>query len=81
MTLTELANLGEAFGGLAVLVSLVYLAMEVRRNTKTARSTASWNATVTLGELCEGISNNADLSALVVRASDADARPENPTEE
>lgn len=81
MSLSELANVGEALGGLAVLISIVYLALEVRRNTRTARSTASWNATVTLGELCEGISHNADLSALVVRASDAAARPEDLSED
>jgi hypothetical protein len=74
--LAELANVGEALSGLAVLVSLVYLTVEVRKNTKTARSTASWNATVALGELCEGISHNAQLSALVVHGAGAESRPE-----
>jgi hypothetical protein len=81
LTLSELANVGETLGGLAVLVSLIYLILEVRRNTRTAESTAAWNATVTLGELCEGISHNPSLSALVVRASDESFSPDDLTEE
>jgi hypothetical protein len=37
MTLEQLANIGEALGGMAVLVSLIYLIIELRRGTKTAR--------------------------------------------
>ncbi len=76
MTLSELANLGETLGGLAVLVSIVYLILEVRRNTKTARSTSAWNSAVALGELCEGASHNPQLSELIVWAVDEGARPE-----
>jgi len=73
LTLSDLANIGEIFGGLAVLVSLIYLIMEVRRNTKTARSTSAWDSAVALGELCEGLSHSPQLSDLVVRAVDEDA--------
>ena len=52
MTLSDLADVGEALGGPAVLVSLIYLVFELRRNTKTARSGAAWDATVGLAELC-----------------------------
>ena len=81
MTLSEFANIGETLGGLAVLVSVVYLIVEVRRNTKTARSTSAWNSAVALGELCEGISHNPQLSELVVRAIDEGVRPEDLTAE
>lgn len=81
MTLSELANVGEILGGLAVLVSIIYLILEVRRNTRTARSAAAWNATVTLAELCEGLSHNRELSALIIRSLDEDARPEDLTPE
>ena len=37
MTFEELGGVGEFVGALAVLASLVYLATEVRRNTKTTR--------------------------------------------
>ncbi len=34
MDLTQLANLGEFIGGVAVLVTLVYLAAQVRQGTR-----------------------------------------------
>ena len=38
MTLSQLANVGELVGGIAVVASLVYLALQIRQNTKTVRS-------------------------------------------
>ena len=38
MTLEQLANLGELIGGLAVVASLIYLAIQVRQNTANVRS-------------------------------------------
>jgi len=38
MDLTQLANLGEFIGGLAVLVTLVYLALEVRQTNLLAKA-------------------------------------------
>ncbi len=37
MDLTQLANLGEFIGGVAVLVTLVYLVIQVRQNTSQVR--------------------------------------------
>lgn len=37
MTLSELANLGEILGAIAVVASLVYLAVQVRQNTRAVR--------------------------------------------
>ncbi|MDD9888828.1 MAG: hypothetical protein OXU66_01075 [Gammaproteobacteria bacterium] len=34
MTLEQLANIGELIGGLAVVASLIYLAIQIRQNTK-----------------------------------------------
>ena len=46
MTLTELGALGEFVGGIAVLVTLIYLVVQLRQNTTTTRSSAyqSWIA-------------------------------------
>jgi hypothetical protein len=38
MDLTQLANLGEFIGGVAVLVTLIYLAVQVRQGTQLART-------------------------------------------
>ncbi len=40
MTLQELGNLGELVGGIAVIVSLVYLAVQIRQNTQTVRASS-----------------------------------------
>ena len=40
MNLTQLANLGEFIGGVAVLVTLIYLVIQVRQGNATARAAA-----------------------------------------
>ncbi len=41
MDLTQLANLGEFIGGVAVLVTLIYLALQVRQGTQAAEATVT----------------------------------------
>ena len=38
MTLQQLAQVGEFLGGLSILITLIYLAMQIRGNTKAVRS-------------------------------------------
>lgn len=38
MTLEDLANVGELIGGIAVVASLIYLAIQIRQNTASVRS-------------------------------------------
>jgi hypothetical protein len=40
MTFENLGNIGELIGGIAVVVSLFYLAIQIRRNTRSTRSAA-----------------------------------------
>jgi hypothetical protein len=40
MTLEDWANIGEIVGGVAVIISLLYLAWQIRQNTKAVRATA-----------------------------------------
>ena len=40
MTLESLGNVGEFVGGLAVIISLLYLALQIRQNSKTVRVAA-----------------------------------------
>ncbi len=46
MTLTELGDLGDFLGGIGVIVTLAYLAVQIRRNTQAVRS-ASLDAVFT----------------------------------
>ncbi len=43
MTLQDLGGIGEFIGGIAVVISLVYLAVQIRQNTKSVR-TATYQA-------------------------------------
>jgi hypothetical protein len=58
MDITTLAARGEFLGGIAVVVSLVYLASQIRMNTKTVRASshgdqlagaADWNRMIVGG--------------------------------
>ena len=43
MTLTDLASLGSFISGVAVLISLIYLSLQIRQNTLAHRATAHQN--------------------------------------
>ena len=79
MTLEQLANIGEALGGIAVLISLIYVIIELRRNTRSVQTAAAWNADISLAELNEGLSHNPQLSELSMRALDPETQPEDLT--
>ena len=40
MTLEDLGNLGDFLGGIAVIVTLIYLVVQIRQNTKLLRKSA-----------------------------------------
>lgn len=48
MTLSDLGNVGEFVGAIAVILSLLYLAIQIRQNTRTVRA-ASHHAAVSTG--------------------------------
>ncbi|MEH6639794.1 MAG: hypothetical protein V7717_11000 [Porticoccaceae bacterium] len=79
MTLEDFARIGEALGGLAVLISLIYVIVELRRNTRSIQTAAAWNADISLAELNEGLSHSPQLSELTMRALDPETKPEDLT--
>ena len=75
MTLSELADLGEIFGGLAVVVSIGYLIFEVRKNTQAARNESAWRATTSMADITQEIANSPELAQLCMRGLDPDLDP------
>ena len=69
MDLTQLANLGEFIGGIAVLATLMYLALEVRRGRANAEAASvdalasGWNSINSV------VINNRELMELFMRGS------------
>ena len=60
MDITTLAAWGEFLGGIAVVVSLVYLASQIRQNSKLLRASTASATSAT----------NADFSSLIVQDSE-----------
>lgn len=66
MDLSTLAQLGEFFGGIFVVVSLVYLAHQVRQNTRSLRAENYARVLDRLSTLQSNLSSDAELNRIVV---------------
>jgi hypothetical protein len=66
MDLATLAQLGEFVGGLFVVVSLVYLAYQVRQNTTSLRAENYARVLVRLSTLQSNLSSDGELNRIVV---------------
>jgi len=66
MDLATLAQLGEFVGGLFVVVSLVYLAYQVRQNTTSLRAENYARVLERLSTLQSNLSSDAELNRIVV---------------
>ena len=64
MTLEDLGNLGDLLGGIGVIVTLVYLALQIRSNTQTVRA-ASLEAVVNShSQFLDRIAADPDVSRI-----------------
>ena len=64
MTLQDLGNIGELVGAIGVVVSLVYLATQIRQNTKAVRSNTSQAITDSRVEFLSSISDNPEVARM-----------------
>lgn len=78
MDLDTLAKLGEFVGGFFVVVSLVYLAHQVRQNTKSLRAENYARVLDKMSALQSRLSTDKDLNRIVVLGSQAPERLEPP---
>jgi hypothetical protein len=68
MTLDQFGSIAEIIGGLGVIVSLVYLAIQIRKNTEAER-TSTYQAVVSdFGALNNTMASSPELSHLFVQA-------------
>lgn len=65
MTLDDLASLSEVIGALAVVVTLVYLSLQIRQNTRAVRTDSYTKATQQLWETANAIAQDRELSHVV----------------
>ena len=68
MSLEELGNIGEFVSSIAVLVSLVYLSLQIKKSTETDRA-STYSAIVSdFGAMNRMLASTPDLSYLYVQA-------------
>jgi len=70
VTLEQLGNLGEFVSGIAVVVTLVYLAIQIRHNTRAVRSSMHQDWIESTLRIAESLSDNADVSRIVLKADE-----------
>ena len=76
-----LGSYGEFFGAIAVVVTLGYLAFQVRQNTRSSYVTRASAVTSRLEEIQKAIICDSDLSALLARCRDPELNGLTPTDE
>ena len=70
MEIQELGSLGELIAAIATVGTLVYLAAQVRQNTRALRSSTFQAISNDMSVSSEAISTNADLASLINRATE-----------
>ncbi|MEM9623733.1 MAG: hypothetical protein AAF993_18960 [Pseudomonadota bacterium] len=74
MNLEDLARMGEFLGGLAILISLIYLIIELRRQDDTAKANASSEWTTMFHRINFEMARDPILAPLMTRAFDPASR-------
>jgi hypothetical protein len=65
VSLEDLGNIGEFVGAVAVVVSLLYLAIQIRQNTRSLRAQAHQSITSHIAELNRTIVESAEVAAIM----------------
>ena len=66
MSLGDLANLGQIIGAIAVVVSLVYVALQIRQNTNAVRAATSQSVHEHFANWYNSLACDASLSKIVI---------------
>ncbi len=70
MTLEQFALIAEIVGGVAVLITLVYFLVEIRRNTEAVRSSTHQQQVDTTVTIHSNVSNDPALAKLIAKANE-----------
>jgi ketosteroid isomerase-like protein len=73
VTLEHLGSIGDLVGGLAVVATLVYLAIQTRQNTIALRAATVNRTTHSIADALEHLSGETDLAGIVTRGHAAPA--------
>jgi len=73
MTILEWGAVGELIGGIAVLITLVYLALQIRQHTRAIRLSTGYDVTEEFRSMFELIAGHDELAEIVTKAVSDDA--------
>ena len=76
MNWEAIGSAGEIISAVAVVASLIYLAVQLRTNSRTIKASAAWDAETIFAELNSKVAYDTGLSALAYRYSSPEARIE-----
>jgi len=68
MVLDQLGSIGSIISGIAVVVSLIYLAIQIRRNTEAERTSTYQSIVSDFGTMNNNLAGNPELSHMFVEA-------------
>jgi hypothetical protein len=68
MTFEALGNLGDFVGGIGVVVTLIYLAIQVRENTHSLQVNGQQSLLDNMNRINESVSDNADLAEILLKS-------------
>ena len=69
MTIEQLGSIGELIAAVATVITLIYLAFQLRQNTRALRASAFQSVTAEMGKNVEPILNNGEVAEIVLRSS------------
>ena len=76
MMIEKLGNIGEFVAAIATVITLIYLAFQLRQNTRALKATAFQNVTSEMGKNVEHIMDNGELAEILIKGT---AEPESLT--
>jgi hypothetical protein len=65
LSLQDLGNLGEFIGAIGVVVSLIYLAAQIRHNTRAVRASAQQETTRDASDFLGQVSSSAEMARIL----------------
>jgi hypothetical protein len=70
VTIAELGSIGELLGSVAVFISLIYLAFQIRSSTATARTSTYQSVVSDFSALNQAMTSTPELSLLFIKAQE-----------
>jgi hypothetical protein len=70
MSLQDLGNLGELIAAVATVLTLAYLAIQLKQNTNALRSQTFQQSSMDMSLTANAISSNEELASILVKTKD-----------